>query len=107
MKKIYTIVKQLLETDSQTRNSDKYLQWQVLKKQGLVRTIEWFDGTKEVISKDQFISKNTISLETVRRTRQKIQETCKELEATSSVVRVKRKQKSKTGGNFIYSEGWN
>lgn len=102
--KVFDQVKKILENDEQSRNSDKHLQWQVLRLQGKIREIDWFGSTMEVITKDTFLSANTISLETIRRTRQKCQELYPELQATSQTVRVKRKQKQDTKGTWIYRE---
>lgn len=104
--KIYDLVKKILEKDQQARNSDKECIWQVYKSVGAVKDVEWF-GTREAITKDQFLSGKLPSFETIRRSRQKIQELHPELQATSESVRVRRKQKEEQKGTFIYRESWN
>lgn len=101
MAKVYDLVKRILIRDEQARNSDKELIWQVYKEIGVVKEVEWF-GTREAVIKENFLSGELPSFETIRRTRQKIQET--ELKATSKSVIEARKQKQDTKGNFIYRE---
>lgn len=101
--KTYDLIKRLLETNEGTRNSDKLLYAEVLRTIGAVKKVEWF-GEREAILLDTLTSGSTPSYETIRRTRQKIQETIPELQATSSQVRVRRKQKQDTKGTFIYRE---
>jgi hypothetical protein len=101
--KIFDLVKKILETNEQTRNSDKELIWLVYKKLGIVRDVEWF-GTKEAILKEHVISGKMPSFETITRARRKVQELNPSLEATDSKVRSLRKQKQKTKGTFIFRE---
>lgn len=103
MAKIYDLVKKVLQEDEQARNSDKECIWQVYKRIGAVKDVEWF-GQREAIIKENFLSGKLPSFETIRRTRQKCQELYPELQATSQTVRVKRKQKQDTKGTFIYRE---
>lgn len=101
--KIYDLVKKILEQNNQARNSDKECIWQVYRKLGIVKEVEWF-GSREAIIKENFLAKNVPSSETIRRSRQKIQELYPELQATSSQVRKRRQQKQDTKGTFIYRE---
>jgi len=101
MAKIYDLVKKVLQEDEQARNSDKECIWQVYKRIGAVKDVEWF-GQREAIIKENFLSGKLPSFETIRRTRQKIQET--ELKATDKSVIEARKQKEDTKGTFIYRE---
>lgn len=104
--KIYDLVKKVLEQDEQARNSDRECIWQVYKRIGVVKDVEWF-GSREAILKEHFLSGKMPSFETIRRSRQKIQELNPELQATSQKVRVRRKQKQDTKGTFVYRESWN
>lgn len=99
--KVYDLVKRVLINNEQARNSDKECIWEVYRELGIVKTVEWF-GDREAIMKDQFLSGKTPSTETIRRTRQKIQEKHLELGATSSTVKAKRKQKEDSKGTFIF-----
>jgi len=101
MPKVYDLVKKILLRDEQARNSDKELIWQVYKQIGVVKEVEWF-GNREAIIKENFLSGDLPSFETIRRTRQKIQET--ELKATDKGVIEARKQKQDQKGTFIYRE---
>jgi hypothetical protein len=101
MAKIYDLVKKVLQEDEQARNSDKECIWQVYKRIGAVKDVEWF-GQREAIIKENFLSGKLPSFETIRRTRQKIQET--ELKATDKNVIEARKQKEDQRGTHIYRE---
>lgn len=95
--KIYDKVKQVLIEDEQARNSDKYLYWALLKKVGLIPP--WETG----LTYERWM--RAPSFETVRRTRQKLQETEPEkYGATSTKVKKARRQKQDTKGTFIYRE---
>ena len=71
--KIYDLVKNILENSEQTRNSDKLLIWEVYKKIGIVKDVEWF-GDREAIIRDNFLSARIPATETITRARRKIQE---------------------------------
>lgn len=101
--KTYDLVKKVLENNEQARNSDRECIWQVYKKIGAIKDVEWF-GDREAITKETFLSSKLPSFETIRRSRQKIQELNPELQATSGFVRQKRRQKANQKGTFIFRE---
>jgi hypothetical protein len=101
--KIYDLVKKILEDNEQARNSDKLLIWEVYKSIGIVKEVEWF-GNREAIIKENFLSGKLPSFETIRRSRQKIQELHPELQATSSSVRARRKQLENQKGTHIFRD---
>jgi hypothetical protein len=93
MIKLYDRIKYLLETAPIYRNSDDELQWQI-----------WVDtGTVVcgVITKNKFLT--ALNPETIRRTRQKVQEDNPHLKADKNVLEM-REKKEKTGGYFPYHE---
>lgn len=92
--KSYDLIKSLLEDYPQLRNSDKALQFTVWNKQGLVQD--------RAITYDNY--KKALSSETIRRTRQKIQENHPELCPTSDKVKQFRRKKQDTKSTFIYRE---
>lgn len=79
--KIYDLVKQLLTDYPIFRNSDKELTWEMFRKDGKVRVN--FQG-EQFITKKDFMDFD-VELESVRRTRQKIQEKFPNLGPTSTV----------------------
>lgn len=93
MIKLYDRLKHLLELSPLYRNSDDELQWQIWTDTGTV-----VDG---VINKERFLT--AINPETIRRTRQKIQEEHPELKADPSVL-ARREEIEKTGGNFVFQQ---
>jgi hypothetical protein len=93
--RLYDIVKTLLIRDAYLRSSDKKLIWEVWKYQGYVRN--------GVIDYQTFMNKELVSPESIRRSRQKIQEKHKELQAVGSVFEV-RQRKRKQKGTFIFRE---
>lgn len=64
--KLYKVVEQLLLNNPKCRNSDKYLQWVIFYKKGLIQG----EGDNSTITFRGF--KDAPSTETIRRTRQKI-----------------------------------
>jgi hypothetical protein len=70
--KLYDLILKLMKNDAKYRDSDKELQWQVWKLEGNV--------SGNVMTYENFI--HSISPETIRRTRQKIQETHPELRSS-------------------------
>lgn len=93
--KVYDRVKEILLNDEQAKNSDKVLYWHFIERS----TPPWKPGL------DFETWMKLPSFETVRRTRQKLQETDPEkYGATSSKVKQERKQKQETKGTFIYRE---
>lgn len=91
---VYDLVYLCLKEHKQARNSDKFLYFFLLSKQGLVKnkTLTW----------ENF--KKAPSFETVRRSRQKVQEEHPELGPTSDRVKQLRGRKEDTKGTFIYRE---
>lgn len=92
--KAYDTIKQLLEKHPHTRNSDKALAFNVWNKQGYIKN--------RAITFEDF--KKALSFETIRRTRQKIQEKHPLLRPTDKKVIKARRQKQETKGTFIYQE---
>jgi hypothetical protein len=103
MAKTHDLVKKVLIDSEQARNSDKECIWQVYKRIGAVKDVEWF-GDREAITKETFLSGKLPSFETIRRSRQKIQELHEELRATSSQVRKRRQQLAAQKGTHIYRD---
>ena len=91
MKNIYDLVKNILETDSSSRNSDKRLVWSVCFRLGLTDS-----GT---ITYDNFMKAPTF--ESITRARRKVVELHPEL-AGDREVEVGRTRKQNTKGNFIF-----
>lgn len=91
--KIYDLVKDLLGEYPVLRNSDKKLIWSVWIKTG--------HASKENITLQDFLF--APSTESIRRCRQKIQETCPELRGTKWVTD-KRQEKEESKGTWIYTE---
>ena len=101
--KTYDLVKKVLESSEQARNSDKECIWQVYKRIGVVKDVNWF-GDREAIIRENFLSGKLPSFETIRRSRQKIQELHPDLQATSSRVRARRKQLQNQKGTHIFRD---
>jgi hypothetical protein len=93
MIKLYDRIKHLLEIAPIYRNSDDELQWQIWSDTGTV--------VNGVITKSNFLK--ALNPETIRRTRQKVQEEHPELKADPGVLAL-REEKEKTGGNFAFQE---
>lgn len=93
--KLYDLVKELLEESVIYRNSDKKLIWKVWRINGAVN-----EGS-DILTFDKFMS--ATSPESIRRCRQKIQETFPELRA-STEVDDERQLKAEEKGTFIYRE---
>lgn len=91
--KIYNQVKLFLQQNDQCRNSDKHLYWKFIER----AVPPWKQLDYEIWMK-------LPEYETVRRTRQKIQEENENLGPTSDKVRSARKKKQDTKGTFIYRE---
>lgn len=91
--KIYDIVLQLLKQRPELRSSDKLLQWRVFEYQGLIKN--------GYLSYENFMK--ALSFETIRRTRQKIQELHPELGATQS-IKILRAEKQKSKGTWVFRE---
>lgn len=93
MVKLFDRIKYLLELSPLFRNSDEELQWKIWVDTGSV--------VNGVMTKSGFLK--AINPESIRRTRQKVQESHPELKADPSVLAL-REEKEKTGGNFAYQE---
>ncbi len=94
--KLYDLIKKLLIENPELRDSDKKLMWKVWQIEGIVS-----DGS---IAYDSFIERKTTSPESIRRCRQKIQETTPSLGATKSRTREVRKEIERQRGTFIYRD---
>jgi len=70
MRKVYDVLKEMLVNKPELRNSDKKLAWEFWSKQGAIKN--------GFLSKEDFLS-GAENYETIRRCRQKIQETYPEL----------------------------
>ena len=88
---LYLKIKDLLIEDKKYRNSDRELFWRIWEDEGNV--------SNNYLTKSQFFA--CTSPETIRRTRQKVVENHKELEADPSVLE-RRSSVEKTGGNFVF-----
>lgn len=93
--KLYDIVKNLLSKHKEYRDSDRDLIWAVWEQMGYARN--------GMLLKSSFINPDCPNTETIRRSRQKIQEENPELQASAKVQQL-RKTKELTKGTFIYSE---
>jgi len=107
--KTYDLIKNILINKPETRNSDKLLLTEVFRQMGkIVNEHNWTErvwfGDKEAILLEDLISGDLPSYETVARARRKLQEIFPNLEATSSAVRTRRRQKQDTKGTFIFRE---
>jgi hypothetical protein len=102
--KTYDRVLQILNNNEKARNSDKHLIWEFWVEEGRAEKSEtdkfdtYLDG---YISQLNFMS--ATSPESIRRCRQKIQETHPELRPTSEVA-IQRRKKQASKGTFIYRE---
>jgi len=92
--KIYDLVKNLLTDNPDLRDSDKKLIWRVWYEMGLVDNYRF-------ITKDNFMK--APSTETIRRCRQKIQETHPELQS-SKWIKAQREKIAEQKGTYIYRE---
>lgn len=92
--KLYDLIKKLLMEDVELRNSDKKLIWATWQELGLAN---------ESITYENFLKDKCPLPESIRRCRQKIQETHPELEATVKVKKL-RKERARQKGTHIYRE---
>lgn len=91
--KTYILIKKLLTQYPELRSDDKALQWKMFEIQGkLVNGFLSYQGFKQ--------AKST---ETVRRTRQKLQEKHPELQANSQIQEI-RKTIQNTKGTWIFRD---
>lgn len=91
--KLYDQIKQLLQTLPELRDSDRKLQWHLWMQQGLVRN--------NTITYEDFMAHNLLNSETIRRTRQKVQENFPFLQSSPGVQNMKNK-KRKLKGTHVY-----
>ena len=92
-KKLYEVVKDLLEKKPFLRDSDKNLIWELYISEGFIKN--------DSITKEDFL--NAPHMESIRRVRQKIQEEHPELQSSPEVLEAKKK-KEKKKGNFVFEE---
>jgi len=93
MIKLFDRIKYLLELSPLFRNSDEELQWKIWIDTGSV--------VNGVMTKSGFLK--AVNPESIRRTRQKVQEAHPELKADPGDLAL-REEKEKSGGNFAYQE---
>lgn len=93
--KLYDRIKHLLHEDPKLRDSDKLLQWRIWAQQGHV-----MNGS---LSFESFMNHHLISSETIRRTRQKVQENFPDLRSSERIQKFKD-EKRKTKSTFVYRE---
>jgi hypothetical protein len=89
----YNLIKKLLQENPELRNDDKLLQWKVWEIEGSVKN--------DCMYYSDF--KNASNPETLRRTRQKIQELFPELGPTETIKNLRRKRQEQKG-TFIYRD---
>lgn len=92
--KTYNLIKNILIKYKETRNCDKTLQWKIWERQGVVKN--------GFISEFDYIKKAK-HFETIRRTRQKIQERHPELRANFDTEEY-REAKQATQGTWIFRD---
>lgn len=86
--KLYDLIFGVLETEPDTRNSDKQLIWRIWE-------LELKTSPMEALDKNDFMKVS--STESIRRCRQKIQEMHPDLQATAPIVSARRKKASEKG----------
>jgi hypothetical protein len=103
--KTYDRVLQILNNNEKARNSDKHLIWEFWVEEGLASNEHEVigEGIYEEGYIDQVSFIRATSPESIRRCRQKIQETHPELRPTSEVA-IQRRKKQASKGTFIYRE---
>ena len=101
--KTYDRVLQILNKDEKARNSDKYLIWEFWVEEGWATNFSE-DGD---MASDGYMNQRAFmsatSPESIRRCRQKIQETHPELAPTSQTA-LFRRNKEKSRGTYIFRE---
>lgn len=96
---MYDLILKLLDEEPELRNSDKKLQWRVWEKTGYIK-----EGVNfQYLPYQYFMSKKIANTETIRRTRQKIQELHPELGAVADVAAA-RAEKAKSKGTWVFRE---
>jgi hypothetical protein len=94
--KLYDLIKTILRDEPELRDSDKKLIWRVWETQNVLRYDAY--GTR-YLNFHGFM--DSLSTETIRRTRQKVQENCLELRSCEKIQRVKDEKRG-TKGTFVY-----
>lgn len=93
--KLYDKIKLLLHEHPELRDSDKLLQWRLWARQGYV-----MNGT---LSFESYMKHALLSPETIRRTRQKVQQDFPDLRSSVRIQKFKD-EKRRTKGTFVYRE---
>lgn len=91
--KLYEVIYKLLKEHTELRDSDKKLQWRIMELTGAIRN--------GVLTYESWM--NAENTETIRRTRQKVQEDHEELKSSPQVQAYKDAKES-TQGKFVYRE---
>lgn len=99
--KLYDRVLKILTENKMARNSDKVLIWEVFKETGTVSSRFRTQQLNGLIDFDAWM--DSVSTESVRRCRQKIQELHPELQA-DNVVQTYRKGIQKQKGTHVFRE---
>lgn len=95
--KIYDLIKQLLTIDPKLRDSDHLLIWDIWKLEGRVVVV----SGQEYITKERYM--DSTHFESIRRTRQKVQEHFPALQSSPAVL-AKKHIKQKEKGTFVFRE---
>lgn len=91
--KLYDVIYKLLKEHTELRDSDKKLQWRIMELTGAIRN--------GVLTYESWM--NAENTETIRRTRQRVQEDHEELKSSPQVQAYKDAKES-TQGKFVYRE---
>lgn len=93
LRKVSDLVKDILENDPQSRNSDNFLYLKILEHHSTAKGIDVHTMTVPVLLKE--LDRRTFpGFETVRRSRQKVQATYPELAASGAVRRLRGKNEA-------------
>lgn len=95
--KLYDLIKTILIDEPEMRDSDKKLIWRVWETQDKV--LRWDSYGNRIMSRCGFM--DALCTETIRRTRQKVQEENPTLRSSEPIQRAKEEKKS-TKGAFVY-----
>lgn len=100
MPKLYDHIKKLLEESREYRNSDRKLIWKIWCDEGLV----WSSVNPDIDSTIPYCGfMKATSPETIRRTRQKVQQDHPELQSDKSVLKEKKRIQDQRG-THVYRE---
>lgn len=91
--KTYDLIYKLLKENPRLRDSDRLLMWRIWEMTGAVKN--------GVMTQEGFM--NAEHFETIRRTRQKVQEDHEELKS-SPLIQAYKDDKQSTKGTFVYRE---